>query len=290
MTPSIRTRSSHPEPGFTLIELLVVIAIIAILAAILFPVFARARENARRTSCQSNEKQIGLGILQYAQDYDEHYVMHLTTADGTFANYPSATDGWVLAIQPYVKSFQLFHCPSDPNSQQLADPTADSFTSYALNYDIGFAKYDDFTGFVTIPSNESYILNPTTGILVSETSYNNNNVGKQHTSTAWAGQAGYYVPSGNAIRNSPAYFESDIVHGSYSTVSNVNTRHLDGMNLLFFDGHVKWYQGDSNPADRFSNIANMFAANMMNVYNDRTQGSVSGQNPTFTISQGQLTH
>src|SRR5688572_18777417 len=94
--------STHPaqsrKQGFTLIELLVVIAIIAILAAILFPVFARARENARRASCQSNLKQIGLGIAQYSQDYDEK----LTPC------YDSQTSAsslpWQSLIQPYVKS------------------------------------------------------------------------------------------------------------------------------------------------------------------------------------------
>jgi len=117
--------------GFTLIELLVVIAIIAILAAILFPVFARARENARRASCQSNLKQIGLGFLQYSQDYDERlpFVMWLHPTPGEGYDYrgnSSAGPGrvywgqygpvtsWVDEIYPYVKSDQIFTCPSDP--------------------------------------------------------------------------------------------------------------------------------------------------------------------------------
>ncbi len=105
---------SKPRKGFTLIELLVVIAIIAILAAILFPAFARARENARRTSCQSNLKQIGLGMLQYTQDYDEKFM------NGEALRYdlqPGVTSSWDLIIQPYVKSTQLFVCPSDTRSQ-----------------------------------------------------------------------------------------------------------------------------------------------------------------------------
>src|SRR5688500_17276072 len=95
--------------GFTLIELLVVIAIIAILAAILFPVFARARENARRASCQSNLKQVGLGIMQYTQDYDEKF------PQSPWNNIASDTrrSHWGQVIQPYVKSTQLFVCPSN---------------------------------------------------------------------------------------------------------------------------------------------------------------------------------
>lgn len=100
----------HPttvKRAFTLIELLVVIAIIALLAAILFPVFARARENARRSSCQSNLKQIGLGIQQYTQDFDEK----LPTAGGS--NCPAADPiTWRAKIFPYVKSSQIFVCPS----------------------------------------------------------------------------------------------------------------------------------------------------------------------------------
>jgi len=91
-------RADLRKQGFTLIELLVVIAIIAILAAILFPVFARARENARRSSCQSNEKQIALGFKQYLQDYDE--------------KYPVADANWPAAINVYTKSSQILRCPS----------------------------------------------------------------------------------------------------------------------------------------------------------------------------------
>ncbi len=94
------TQFKSRKTAFTLIELLVVIAIIAILAAILFPVFARARENARRSSCTSNQKQIGLGILQYLQDYDENFplaTIGLTGATGT-----GTPVGWADSIQPYL--------------------------------------------------------------------------------------------------------------------------------------------------------------------------------------------
>ena len=118
--------------GFTLIELLVVIAIIAILAAILFPAFARARENARRASCQSNLKQIGLGIMQYTQDYDERYPPATVTDPNVV--------GWAGAIQPYVKSEQIFQCPSS-TTDATSDPLLSirligAFTDYFYNYNL----------------------------------------------------------------------------------------------------------------------------------------------------------
>ena len=94
--------------GFTLIELLVVIAIIAILAAILFPVFAKAREKARQTTCASNEKQLGLGLLQYTQDYDEYLPGIDITGLGILRGI-----GWNQAIYPYIKSQGVFKCPSE---------------------------------------------------------------------------------------------------------------------------------------------------------------------------------
>jgi len=97
--------------AFTLIELLVVIAIIAIIAAILFPVFAQAREKARMTACASNEKQLGLAVIQYEQDYDE-------LAPGG-ANWNGLGTGWAYQVYPYVKSKQVFKCPSEPNNSQM---------------------------------------------------------------------------------------------------------------------------------------------------------------------------
>ena len=97
------------RPAFTLVELLIVIAIIAILAAILFPVFARARESARRASCQSNLKQIALGATMYIQDYDDHFPLGLTKNSET--SYSSSFD----LLQPYLKSSQIGICPSDSN-------------------------------------------------------------------------------------------------------------------------------------------------------------------------------
>ena len=99
--------------GFTLIELLVVIAIIAILAAILFPVFARAREKARQTSCLSNLKELGLGAIMYAQDYDEFHPYCYFVAAAGFDDGVSK-EGYTMmsALMPYVKNAQIFRCPS----------------------------------------------------------------------------------------------------------------------------------------------------------------------------------
>jgi prepilin-type N-terminal cleavage/methylation domain-containing protein/prepilin-type processing-associated H-X9-DG protein len=108
--------------AFTLIELLVVIAIIAILAAILFPVFAQAREAARKTACLSNTNQIGLAIMQYTQDYDETYPMNAwqgeyvgTTDNDTHSAQYGTAITWIWEIYPYVKNRQVYICPSDPN-------------------------------------------------------------------------------------------------------------------------------------------------------------------------------
>jgi prepilin-type N-terminal cleavage/methylation domain-containing protein/prepilin-type processing-associated H-X9-DG protein len=141
--------------AFTLIELLVVIAIIAILAAILFPVFAQAREKARQASCMSNEKQVALGVLMYVQDYDETFPITLpnngvaNSANNTVWTVPEAVlapapaspqtrSYWANTIQPYLKSYQIYKCPSGRNLTLFATPPANplqasQYNSYFLN-------------------------------------------------------------------------------------------------------------------------------------------------------------
>ena len=112
------------KKGFTLIELLVVIAIIAILAAILFPVFAKAREKARQTTCASNMKQLGLAFLQYYQDYDEKFPDSYNAGAGN----AGSPDNWADQIYSYVKADGIYHCPDDSNSAPS--------TSYGMNVNL----------------------------------------------------------------------------------------------------------------------------------------------------------
>jgi prepilin-type N-terminal cleavage/methylation domain-containing protein/prepilin-type processing-associated H-X9-DG protein len=201
---STNTASSVRRQGFTLIELLVVIAIIAILAAILFPVFARARENARRSSCQSNLKQIGLGWLQYAQDYDERVVPARVVA-GTNPYF-----AWSEIIQPYVKSKQVLVCPSN----------SDTELSYSYNQLVGD----------TVKSIVAISLPAQTPIIVDAQGTKNANTSLYFlasSNNAWGRRVVY---SATTLNN----FTYD-----YAGVYNADI-HLDGANFAFADGHVKW--------------------------------------------------
>jgi len=239
--------------GFTLIELLVVIAIIAILAAILFPVFARARENARRASCQSNLKQIGLGILQYVQDYDEKYPMYRVPASGTI---PSTFRpfGWADAIQPYVKSTQILQCPSD--SATISDsPDAVGFTDYAYNLWIGgYGPTVKGSGMAL-----AALTQPSLSVLVTDATSSTAGaytIGNHGTGSGTDGTCGYYgAPNcGNGLAH----------------ITNNGVRHLGGANMAFADGHVKWMKGRTG-TDGW----------LASVYRGGTTGSYSGNNPTF---------
>ncbi|MCW3058210.1 MAG: prepilin-type N-terminal cleavage/methylation domain [Capsulimonas sp.] len=124
-------RNRAAQSGFTLIELLVVIAIIAILAAILFPVFAQAREKARQTSCASNLKQIALAMIQYKQDNDEGAPQG-SVNDGWFMS-DAGNYKWMDAIYPYVKSEGVFNCPDDSVDPKYKYETTDHYGSYSMN-------------------------------------------------------------------------------------------------------------------------------------------------------------
>ena len=135
--------------AFTLIELLVVIAIIAILAAILFPVFAKAREKARQVSCSSNMKQLGLAFMQYTQDYDET-LPPCRLMDGWVNPYysnASNTCDWKPLLQPYVKNTQIYRCPSNSNEDQSGADSSGRSGGFYHNYAYPTRGADPSDGF-----------------------------------------------------------------------------------------------------------------------------------------------
>ncbi len=157
----LNLEQKRKSKGFTLIELLVVIAIIAILAAILFPVFARARENARRASCMSNLKQIGLGLMMYVQDYDERMPMNGYCGGGVCAS-------WRMQLQPYIKSTQVFVCPSNSNTgtNSGALPGVSPISS---DYSANLSTAGIFGGYNTAGPTLAAIQSPSTTFFVVET-------------------------------------------------------------------------------------------------------------------------
>ncbi len=234
--------------AFTLIELLVVIAIIAILAAILFPVFGRARENARRTSCLSNLKQMGLGIMQYSQDYDEINVKawYGRGPDWSGFTYPG-NQRWMDGIQPYVKSTQVFNCPSDaglvpyrmtsPNATQSSPDFFDSVSnpgSYGIN-----ATYWGDNGPDGAPTTHP------SGAALAE-------VAKPAETVMIADRRAYFVPPGGsgdgwgpaeiAWENKNAAGATFYPNLTPAMLSAMPARHLDGANVAFADGHAKWFR------------------------------------------------
>jgi prepilin-type N-terminal cleavage/methylation domain-containing protein len=225
-----RSTPKCQSKGFTLIELLVVIAIISILAAILFPVFARARENARRSSCMSNVKQIGLGIMMYVQDYDERYPLNdqqregQGTPPGGWADTWSKDNShWYLAnyIQPYTKSVQIFSCPSGPVQGNLAM----RFGGYGANKSI----LGD--GSVSMASIDS----PASVYLIMDAGQSSVN----WASAASAGGQANYIPGVEECTGYPTGKNSPALTGSYLT-DYQSGRHFLGVSVAFADGHAKW--------------------------------------------------
>lgn len=219
------------QRAFTLIELLVVIAIIALLAAILFPVFARARENARRASCQSNMKQLGLGMAQYIQDYDERFPF---SSDGTV----DGARGWGGRIFPYIKSAQVYVCPSETYKNATV-------VSYGMNDNIGgYATY--FIGTYGVYKSVSFAQfnAPAQSVLLFEVTKNPADVTSPTETNTPSGDGEQFRGGPGATRFATGWMRGcPDYYSNYLGETNVG-RHLEGSNFLAADGHVKWLKAE----------------------------------------------
>lgn len=256
--------------GFTLIELLVVIAIIAILAAILFPVFAQARDKARSASCLSNLKQVATASLMYVQDYDETIMPARTQADFKSANGAACNRGfspWVVLIQPYTKNWTMMRCPSQPedpfdiwgtNASSIPECNWALWPSYGINWNYLQKTTGDNAGCVEngwcpggLPNiSIAQIKSPAATVFCTDTKA----VG---TSTGWFSSFVVDSPACNQdYRNNAWYCGTYSNHGwgTGNTVGETNNfaggkgggtglfhaRHNGGGNVAFCDGHTKW--------------------------------------------------
>ena len=222
--------SPNRQRGFTLIELLVVIAVIALLAAILFPVFARAREKARQSSCANNIKNLGTAVLMYSQDYDD------TLPLAAYMVSPTDALTWHDLTDPYVKSHQIWHCPS--SAVKKADASGKITTHFGYNTTYLTTMATNFSNAAThSAASLSSITAPSQTVLLTDA--------KSSVAGSWCGDDGKYLlaPSGT---------DSDCW-------GRPNWLHSDGSNVLWLDGHVKWqhdsqfYKGQT-PVDRFFDV------------------------------------
>jgi len=241
------TSRSNQRAGFTLIELLVVIAIIAILAAILFPVFQKVRENARRAACLSNEKQLGLAVIQYQQDYDER--MPSVASGGGAGKGEGMLGGWMYytnfsntaaaplkfdptqgSVYTYIKSKGVYLCPDDSVGQASGD-------TYAISSCVaGLTRVNGIEAGKAL----SQFDNPSGTLLFCEEGSGSSSAG-----------------------TNDAYLLNDqgaVVVGAVG--DHVSLRHNGGSNMLFIDGHAKYYILDTTGPSAFSTGADQKVYNL----------------------------
>ena len=214
--------SRHTNTAFTLIELLIVISIIAILAGMLFPVFAQAREKARQTTCISNERQLGLAIIQYSQDYDEQI--------------PSGTigvlgQGWAGQVYPFVRSAALYRCPDDATDEDKGDPHL--LISYALNCNAARLSQASFTAsastILLFEVNDSFA-----DVKTAET-----------TSPTGRGLPGDNCPECGKPFGADYYATGNMGNDAPPLSTTIRPYHDPMSNFLAADGHVKALRGEN---------------------------------------------
>ena len=243
---TFQPRQCRTVRAFTLIELLVVIAIIAILAAILFPVFQRVRENARRTACLSNLKQLGLGVIQYTQDYDERMP---SVASGDATKGSGKLGGWM-----YYTNFGGTPGPL------TFDPTQGSVYTYIKSKGV-YVCPDDSTGQA---SGDSYAISSCVAGLTRDV----NGIEAGKSLSAFDNSSGTLLfceeGSGNpAVSTNDAYFLNDQSAVVVNAVGdNISLRHSGGSNMLFIDGHAKYYILDTTGSSGNSPGANQKVYNL----------------------------
>lgn len=252
--------------GFTMVEMLIVVAILALLAALLLPAIARARQGAYRATCQSNLRQLGLAFHQYTQDYDETYPIYYppglgpgavpTYAGGTAGDWPRASgQNWGAQLYPYTKNRQIYTCPADPT--RSANP-AWSAVSYGYNHNIPFSAGG------SAPHNHVAEMNQTSRtVLAFEIRRCLSDVSDPDDNKTYSGALGgsygasLYTPinytyvlcwqcsgeSGErvAFHTGAPFGRSAVDYGD--DISQGGGPHFEGSNFLLADGHVKWLKG-----------------------------------------------
>jgi prepilin-type N-terminal cleavage/methylation domain-containing protein/prepilin-type processing-associated H-X9-DG protein len=220
--------------GFTLIELLVVIAIVAILAAILFPVFSAAREKARATACLSNTRQLAMAVAMYVQDWDEFFPMVRMHGHG---GHPGGSEeSWIDLIQPYSRNRLLNRCPSD--TSPAWNETPPRLTSYGMNayFDPYHPPYGDHMN--PRPFSLAAVASPSKCVFSAE-------LAEFNSKTGMAIKGDHFMPMywgtpprvNNPMMNMRMW---DATKGEPTTLAI--RRHQGGSNYAFVDGHAKWHR------------------------------------------------
>jgi len=242
--------------GFTLIELLVVVSIIAILAAILFPVFSRARENARRSACLSNMKQLGLAFLQYTQDFDEQLPINGSTTSGG-----PGTRSWDVCIAPYSgqrvggASPMIFRCPSDTSSETRRSYAIPWWGMYAPG-DTATFVFGTFGTAQFVGVKQADIPHPSATIMLVEFPSSSPSVTSStdplYVNNSFGNYSNSYVtgPGGSGADNTQDQSRPG------------KQLHFNGWNYLFSDGHVKWMQPRQTRIGVTTNLAQRVPGNL----------------------------